>query len=173
MTAKNARSSFISPVVITIFLFAFIFVIAGIYLYMQQNKIGVSKTGTKTAMITPTSTPIPRAIPHGKIGFSVGGSKPNAPTFSKGFLNPYDPAKGTKQIISVEIADKTAVTEVTGTMRTDHAQQPVTFSLVEGTAQKGRWEATYTVQDSYLYIYNLKIIAKNAITNDQVDITLR
>lgn len=173
MAAKNANSSFISPVVIIIFLFAIIFVTAGTYLYMQRNKTGLSKTGSKTAMITPTSTPTPRAIPHGKIGFSVGGSKPNAPTFGRGFLDPYDPQKGTKQIISIEVTDKVGVHSVTGTMITDHNQQPVTFSLIEGTAQKGRWEATYVVQDSYSYIYNLKIMAKNTNSSDQVDITLR
>lgn len=173
MAATKTRSSFLSPIVIIIFLFAFIFVIAGTYLFMQKNKTGTAKTNTKIAMITPTSTPTPRAIPHGKIGFSVGGSKPNAPTFGRGFLDPYDPKKGAQQIISIEMADKTAVTDVTGTMITDHGQQPVTFSLVEGTAQKGRWEAKATINDSYLYTYKLTIIAKNATTQDAVDITLR
>lgn len=173
MTAKKVSSSVASPPVLVLFLFAVILVIAGTYLYMQRNKTDISKTGTKTAMITPTSTPTPRAIPHGKIGFSVGGSKPNAPTFGRGFLDPYDPAKGTKQIISIELTDKVGVHTVTGTMITDHEQQPITFSLVEGTAQKGRWEATHIVQDSYSYIYNLKILAKNTNSTDQVDITLR
>lgn len=173
MAATNARSSFLSPIVIIIFLFAIIFVIAGTYLYTQKNKTGLSGTNKKAAMITPTSTPTPRAIPHGKIGFSVGGNKTNAPSFGRGYLDPYDPMKGTQQIISIELTDKTAVTGVTGTMITDHGQQPITFSLVEGTAQKGRWEAKITMQDSYLYTYNLKIVAKNAITQFSVEITLR
>jgi len=172
MSAKKVNSSIPSPLVLILFLFAVILVIAGTYLYMQREKTEKTTQITQSA-VQPTATPTPRAIPHGKIGFSVGGSKPNAPTFGRGFLDPYDPAKGTKQIISIELSDKVGVHTVTGTVITDHAQQPITFALVEGTEQKGRWEATYVMQDSYSYIYNLKIMAKNTNSTDQVDITLR
>ncbi len=168
MTAKKTPS-FIHPVIVLLFVFVLLFLAAGTYLYMRRPAT-VQKT---TVVPTTKPTPTPRGIPHGKIGFSVGGSKPNAPTFGRGYLDPYDPAKGTTQIISIEVTDKTGVLEVTGTGVTDHGQQPITFSLVEGTAQKGRWEAKRVINDTYLYTYILNITAKNATTKDTVDITLR
>ncbi len=170
MTTKKP-ASLIHPVILLLFIFVLLFLAAGTYLYMrrQTRETAVTTGAVPTAKPTPT----PRAIPHGKIGFSVGGSKPNAPTFGRGYLDPYDPAKGTTQIISIELTDKTGVLEVTGTAITDHGQQPVTFSLAEGTAQKGRWEAKWVINDTYLYTYNLKIVAKNAATKDTVEITLR
>ncbi|MFZ2024658.1 MAG: hypothetical protein WAV51_00020 [Microgenomates group bacterium] len=171
MVTKKTDASFIHPVIIILFVFVLLFIAAGTYLYMRRQRI--EKTATTSIAPTAKPTPTPRAIPHGKIGFSVGGSTPNAPTFSRGYLDPYDPTKGTTQIISIDLTDKTGVLEVVGTVLTDHGQQPVTFSLAEGTAQKGRWEARWVINDTYLYTYNLKIVAKNAITKGTVEITLR
>jgi hypothetical protein len=175
MPAKKQQSSFIdaalSPKGIGIMLVILILLSVGAYMYTRRTTVVSTLSRVPTPTIKPT--PTPRSIPRGKIGFSVGGSIPNAPAFGRGYLNPYDPAKGATQVISIEVNDTTAVTSVTGIMKTDNGQQPLTFSLVEGTAQKGNWQATWIVQDTYLYTYELDMVAKNAITSDHVEIMLR
>ncbi len=151
-------------------LIGILLILAGFaYFYAKKDMM----QNARKVVPTPTATPTPRPIPHGKIGFGVGGSVPEAPKFGRGFLNPYDPAKGTSQVVSIEMTDTVDIESITGVMKTDHEQYQLTFSLVEGTKQKGRWEATWTVTDSYLYTYELNLRAKNAKTSDNVDIMLR
>ena len=107
---------------------------------------------------TPTFTP--RPIPHGPKGFSVGQSDKTIPQFGRGEINPYDPAKGTDQLVSIVVKHTSPITKVTGMLRTDDGDMsPVDFTLVSGTNTNGTWQGSWKVTKSYLYIYQLVFTA--------------
>src|SRR3972149_11367602 len=66
----------------------------------EQESTLTTRLISPTATPRPTATPTPRPIPHGKWGFSVSGGDKNKPQMSRGFLDPYDPAKGAHQTIT-------------------------------------------------------------------------
>lgn len=47
------------------------------------------------------------------------------------------------------------------------------MQLIAGTSTNGTWEATWTVEDSYLSIYHVILEANNSNGINRVDITLR
>jgi hypothetical protein len=121
----------------------------------------------------PQPTPTPRPIPHGKISFSVGGSNITGPRFGNGYLDPYDPAVKTNQIVRINVTSATPVVSVYGVMQSDHKSQNFPFTLVSGTETQGEWEGKWLVNDTYLYNYSLEIHAINARGSNLVGMTLR
>lgn len=122
----------------------------------------------------PTATPTPRPIPHGKKGFTVSSGKKTGPQFSRGVIDPYDPASGEKQIISVSLASTSPVSNITATVKSDHKEVSVPFVLIEGIGTDGRWEGTIVYSDTYFYTYNVKLVAKDeAGETNEVELTLR
>jgi len=121
----------------------------------------------------PQPTPTPRPIPHGKIDFSVTGNNIQGPRFSTGFLDPYDPAQKTDQIIQVNISSSAPVASVYGVMISDHRKQQFPFTLVAGTASQGTWKGIWNVNDTYLYTYTLEIHASGANGTNMAGLSLR
>ena len=135
-----------------------------------------SKPFQNTSIITsPSSFPAPpRAIPHGKIGFTVSQSDKTKPQFGKGFIDPYDPAKGQSQIVTIGVKDEQPITQVTAVLKTDNAvSQPVSFKLINGPDIDGIWQGSWLLDDTYLYTYNLVLTAVSARGKSSVEITLR
>lgn len=122
---------------------------------------------------TPTPTPLPNPIPHGKKGFSVSSSNPG-PKMGRGTIDPYDPAIGATQSISIAVVDKiNPVTAVSVTTQTDHETNTFPMSLISGTTESGVWSATLTVSDTYDYMYKATLTAVSASGTNSVTITLR
>jgi len=122
---------------------------------------------------TPQPTPTPRPIPHGKISFSVSGNNIQGPRFGAGFLDPYDPAQKTDQIIQVDVSSSVPVVSVYGIMISDHRKQQFPFVLGAGTTLQGTWKGIWQVNDTYLYNYTLEIHALSAQGSNMTGITLR
>ena len=117
----------------------------------------------KTTTQVPTQTPPPRAIPHGLKSFTVGQSDKTVPQFSKGTIDPYDPANGATQTVTIAIKHTQPITNVTATLKTDHAiSTPVSFALTSGSATDGVWTGSWKITDSYLYTYVLELKAESA-----------
>jgi len=172
-SAKASSESFIDSVVsvkgIFILLLVMVVVSGSLYLYARRTTVSEKITAPK---ITPTPTPTPKPIPHGKFSYTVGGGR-FGPQFGIVSFDPYDPPKGTKQIIRMEVRDTKPVASVAAVMKTDHKETPVSFQLVSGSNIKGEWEGTWIADDTYLYTYEFDIVAESPNGKGTPTITLR
>lgn len=129
---------------------------------------------TPTATPTPTPTPTPKPIPRGKQTFSVSSGKKTGPQFMRGEIDPYDPASQADQRVSVTVKSAKPVTTVSARLLLDRGKTIAKpMNLVEGTATDGRWEASWRMTESYLYIYNLILTASDGSEESTVELTLR
>lgn len=129
-------------------------------------------TPATTLKIPPTSSP--RPIPHGKIGFSVGQADKTGPQFGRGEIDPYDPPQGDKQTVTINVKDGQPIIQVAVILKTDNAvSQPYPLQLISGSATDGQWQGSWTVDDTYLYTYNLVFEATSSRGQSTVEITLR
>lgn len=119
-------------------------------------------------------TPTPRAIPHGKWGFGVGQSDQTVPQFRRGFIDPYDPAKGGTQTVTINVRHSTSVNKVSAVLKTDHTiSQSYPFKLISGSNTNGQWQGSWKVEDTYLYTYALVLKAESSNKSASVEVTLR
>ena len=114
-----------------------------------------------------------RPLHHGKKSFSVSGGRKDAPLFSKGIIDPYDPQQGKEQVIEINIKSSPGVKSASLTMVTDNKKTGMAMKLIEGTEENGRWQAKWKVDDSYLYTYKMIIKASNGEQSQEIAITLR
>ncbi len=128
----------------------------------------------ETQTPSPFPTPTPRPIPHGKTGFSVSQADKTKPQFGRGNIDPYDPSQGSKQTVTISVKDEQPITQVTAILKTDNVvSQPYPFQLISGSTTDGQWQGSWTVDDTYLYIYNLVLEATSSRGQSTVEITLR
>lgn len=139
----------------------------------QKTTPSPTLTSSPSATIKPSPRPSPRPIPHGKIGFTVGGGPSSGPVFGRGYLDPYDPQNGQKQLLGINISDTAPITSASITMFTDNKERAVSLNRVSGTDINGTWEGSWNVDDTYLYNYHMIIKAVSSKGTSSVDITLR
>jgi hypothetical protein len=141
---------------------------------VQPQETPLPPTPTPTPKPTPTPTPTPRPIPHGKMAFTSSQSDRTAPQLSTGSIDPYDPASGTTQTVTITVKHTQPVTKVTAVLKTDHkTSAPISFTLVSGTNTDGQWKGSWQVTDTYLYTYKLTLEATSGTKTGTVVITLR
>jgi hypothetical protein len=104
-------------------------------------------------------TPIPLA--NGKQVYTISGSLPGAPRISEVTFDPIDPDKGGNFNLAVKTLDGTGVTSVEVTLNTDNKSTDSKLNLTDGTNNDGVWTGSLKMDDSYDYIYRLRIKAKN------------
>lgn len=73
-------------------------------------------------------------------------------------LDPIDPAKGSTQKISLEISSKSELTKATVIVSTDHLNKNINLKFVSGTLEKGFYEGSWQVSDTYTTQYSLHFI---------------
>jgi len=169
---SNFIDKVVSPAGIVALLVITVMVSGGIYFYANRATYVKQFASVGKPTPTPSPTPTPKPIPHGKIPFTISGGK-TGPQLSSGYIDPYDPAKGTVQVFHISASDTEPITSFTGELLTDHGVQNLVFSLVSGTPTSGEWEARWTVSDTYLYTYDLKLMATSASGSTNPIITLR
>jgi len=129
---------------------------------------------TQSPSLVPTEPPkTPKPIPSGKKEFIVGSSKKTGPQMSSGYFDPFDPKQGQKQIASINIKSDQPVTKVVLTIKTDNKTRDVAMERKEGTDTNGRWEGTWTVDDTYLFTYFLTLKATSSVGTNSFDLALR
>lgn len=133
-----------------------------------------STTATTTKPVI-SPTPSPKPIPHGSKNFYVSiGSEVKGPRMGKGTIDPYDPAVGGKQRLTIEVNDTVPVQKVVAIIKTDKkTSEPHMLTAGAGVTTKGNWSGEWVMDDSYLYTYILSIQATSASGTSSVDITLR
>ena len=155
------------------------------YFQMKQTSSKSSKnTGTKIftdilhspeiEVITNTPTSKPRQIPSGKTEFNIGQSDKTVPQLSKGSIDPYDPSKGSTQVITIKVKNDQPVTKVTAILKTDNnTSNSYPFKLITGTDTDGEWQGSWTVENSHLYTYELTLNAVSSNGTGTITTTLR
>lgn len=120
----------------------------------------------------PTATPQPKPIPKGKTDFFVSvGNNVKGPRMGKGTIDPYDPGVGAPQTMTIEVSDTVPVEKVVATLKTDN-KTSAEFALAPVPGTKN-WRGSWTVDDTYLYTYQLTIKATSASGTSSVDVLLR
>ncbi len=175
-SSKQASQSQITAALIAILLIIGATAFAWYWMQNQAPLKEESQTGQKVALEptkVPTPTPTPRPIPHGKWGFGVSTSQ-RGPQLGRGYLDPYDPAYGAKQIITLYASDDKAVQSVRATIKTDtKVHQPIEFTRINGSDLGGEWQGSWTVDDTYLYTYSMVFEAQSQNGKTQVESTFR
>lgn len=121
----------------------------------------------------PTPTPTPKPIPTGKQAFSVSSGKKTGPQFQTGTIDPYDPARGSHQLWTVNVKSEKPVTKASLTLTTDTQARTLPLELKEGSPTDGLWTATWIAGDTYLYTYLATFTASDGTEENTVELTLR
>lgn len=169
-------------------LFLILYIGLNVWVYLYGPRIFGTKLGSIASQVTivkpqearlpptptPTPTPTPRPIPHGKMAFSSSQSDKTVPQLSEGFIDPYDPAQGTIQKVTIVVKHPQPVTKVTAILKTDHKiSTPIPFTLTSGTNTDGQWQGSWQITDTYLYTYALVLEATSGTKTATVGLTLR
>ncbi len=162
-------------VIVLGFLFAIFLSLLSFYLYRKYQFTKTNPSNPSAVVVTPLPpSPTPRAIPHGKKGFTVGQADKTVPQFGRGFIDPYDPSIGAKQTLTIRVKHSTPVTKVTAVLQTDHeTSKPYELHLQSGTQTDGEWSGVWSVNSPYSYTYVLVLTATSELKSAQVTITLR
>lgn len=130
-------------------------------------------TATPTPLVEISSTPTPRALPHGKKQFFSRGSG-MTPSVTQGYLDPYDPAPDSVQTVNVSISDTSAVVSASVIITTDTRTTQLPLERISGTETSGSWSGSWTVNDSYGCTYLMMIQATDMNGSlSQTTLTLR
>jgi hypothetical protein len=118
-------------------------------------------------------TPQPKPLPHGRTGFTVAGGKQNAPRFERSFLDPMDPELGTEQNFIINVSHAQPISAVKIQVKTDNQETTVPMKLTTGSPTQGTWQGSWTVKDTYLQTYQIKITAIANDSEQSTTLTLR
>lgn len=86
-------------------------------------------------------------------------------------VDPFDPKIGKKQMMSLKIKKDIPTQSVAVILTTDKKTKNYPLTLVETTEKETRWEASWTIEDTHLYIYTAKVVAK-AANNETSEVEL-
>jgi hypothetical protein len=111
----------------------------------------------------PTPTPLPRPLlSRGVVTFTTSSSGNKEPVFQGGSFGPVDAKNGQNQTYTINLKSSVPVTEITATLKTDHGQKTYPLTRSKGNDTDGGWTATWTLGDSYDYVYQISVTAKNS-----------
>jgi hypothetical protein len=127
--------------------------------------------GRKSAEVVVTPTPnihvlptmVPRPLPKGPQEYSIQlGDGFVGPKFVKASVSDYTTVKNKKETVVIYIDKSAAASKVTGALVTDTKQTALNFSLVgeEGNLQK--WQAEWTLDDTFNINYSFTFSATGA-----------
>lgn len=134
----------------------------------------ISENEETAPVVSPTNTPTPRPLPHGKRTFVVSlPANAVGPRIGKGTIDPYDPVLNGKQTVTIEVNDSVPVQKVVAVLQTDNKTVEQAMAPQTPGQTKGNWTGTWTVDDTYNQIYTLTIKATSAKGTTMADITTR
>lgn len=152
-------------------------------LWAKRYQIGLAPQPSPTTTLEPKTaaspTPTPRGTPtplkKGKETYYISqSSSVKGPKITQVTLDPLDPKNGEKQTITVKALHSGPVTQVKISLMSDNKTQTLSsLSLVSGTNLEGEWQVSWTVDDTILYKYILKITATGGGVQSSVDLAIR
>lgn len=163
-------------------IFLVVLLVSLVIFYSFKNKKNLPENdlsqieSDKREKILPSNNPTPKPIPNGKVEFEVSvGKKAIGPKMISAFVDPYDPRIGEKQVAGVDLTNLSPIEKVVAILRTDNkTSKEYELTQASGDSKdKGHWEGSWTVDDSYLYKYTLTFKATASNGTSKVEITLR
>ena len=158
-------------------------VIGGFYILLSPNislkdllnKTGITEEANGEKNISEPYRGTPKPLATGKQIYSISGSKINAPKVAEVVIDPIDPSPGANQKVSAKVLSLSGepITEVSVTMITDNKKTFYPLKLSSGTNLDGVWEGSWSLSDTYLYLYQAAVKAKNAKDEWEVTLTFR
>ncbi len=123
---------------------------------------GTSRSGGSLKLGAPTPSPTPTRLKQGKETYFISkGGSANEPTFSALTLDPHEPGRGQQQSIIVPLTSLSSIRSVNAIFVTDTKTRTIPLRLTDGTNLNGTWQMTWTVDDTLLYTYIIKIVAES------------
>jgi len=122
----------------------------------QETPPNVVKSPIPTKQSTPTITPTPtpsQLTSKGVYDFSVSAGAGTQTLITGGTLDPVDPPIGGKQNFEVRAAAQ--ATNLYITLKTDTKEKKVTLS--KDPVKPDTWRGSWTMDDTYLYIYTVRV----------------
>lgn len=144
-----------------------------VYPLVSKKQTAPKRKGSPKLTITPTPTPLP--FTHkGKMEFTISTNGTVAgPKFKECMVDPLDPHTVKDQRFSITIHNERPVISALATWITDHGTRSVPLSLISGTATNGVWSATWTVDDTAWYTYQIVVRAHDGVETRETALTLR
>lgn len=150
-------------------LFTSLFILLGLLIYyfiafgLQEKKISdilrqfsYEETGQTVAS---TPKPTPKPLPTGRQTYNIShSSQVLGPKPTQAIIDPIDPNTGQTQTLIVTIPHDKPLTEVKAFLYTDHTQKQLALK----NTQSGIWVAQWTMEDTYLYKYQIQFIFSDA-----------
>ena len=155
---------------------AFIAVLAGgAYLYLASPKNQgyvprVLREALNFSETTPTPAPyigaiVPpriKTLPTGRQEYSIShGANVTGPKPFRAVIDPLTPTKGQKQTVQLALTSDAEIAEAKIILHTDNKKTDYPLTLINGNAQNGTWEASWTMDDSYDHNYYIQFYLKS------------
>lgn len=133
---------------------------------------------TPTTRETPEETPSPPKTPipllQGVETYMINQSPGNRPRIVQAVIDPHEPDVGEEQTITVRVLDQSPVQSVSLTVESDNETTNLPpAQLIEGDNTDGRWQTSWTVQDTILYNYKILITAVGSGVQTTVSLPIR
>ncbi|MEK9143072.1 MAG: hypothetical protein AAB481_00370 [Patescibacteria group bacterium] len=140
---------------------------------LSESSTTTPPSSADSAPKVPPTQP-PKRLVQGRQTFTVSSTdRSKGPQFSEIVVDPYDPAVGKEQTMTIAISDTLPVARVSVTVATDKGRKSYPMKLISGEATKGVWEATWTVEDTHEVTYNASFMAQDSTYTDTVTLTMR
>lgn len=116
----------------------------------------------------------PSKLREGKDFYNISmASDVTGPRFTKIELDPLDPKRGEKQVITITLTDTNPAERVWINAKTDHKLQDIPLSKSESVNNQTLWKATWTVNDTILVRYVYTIQATGPGGQSATDVAMR
>jgi len=122
----------------------------------------------------PTLPPSPKPLPTGKQVYRYShGDDVVGPKLQVVTIDPFDPKPGQTITITATIKHDSPVTSATAILVTDNQSNNQPMQLIDGSDTDGTWTTEYTLDDTYLYTYQLNFELASSTGDYQGGMTYR
>lgn len=146
--------------------------LAAIWYAVMYYQFAATDTAQKP-FAQPPQVEAARPLPTGPQAFTVSSGEKNVPRITGGLIDPYDPKVGAAQRITVNVEDENPVDSVRVSIETDRGSKTHILKLMSGTRNKGTWEGSWRIDDSYNQRYRAILIATSKTGKAVIELTLR
>ncbi len=162
--ARSKRKGFISQVVLVILLI----VVVGLAYYLYR--VTQPRTATTSIGVNVPKTEIPAGIvkaptpylllPQGRQIYTIESGAGNEPRGTRIIVDPLDALKGQPQTVFLDAEYDKPIESVNVTLIMDNLSKTYPLSISSGTATKGTWSGTWTIEDDHEKNYAMKFALK-------------
>lgn len=174
---SKSNSGFIGLLVLLIAVIgvgAVVVVKTGVLQIQVTPSIPLQKKSQTQTVSAPTPTPTATYLKPGKETYVYSwGEGTTVPKMNQVDIEPHDPKKGQKQTVTVKYTHTSPIQQVSLQLFSDNKSETFPMTKSEGTDTNGTWTGTWTVNDTVLYRYDLRLLVKADGKEVPYDVVLR